>query len=102
MTTGHPYKAVIRKVCCGHGPCLHGVFCSIVMLAVYWYNDSVKDIKARAHGNFILVDLTIMVDEMLNVKDSHLITEEIEQRMNVKHSIEHVHIHIEPYVKKIR
>jgi cation diffusion facilitator family transporter len=60
---------------------------------------SVNDIKARAHGNFILLDVTIMVDETLSVKDSHMITEEIEQRMKEKHLIDHVHIHIEPYVK---
>jgi len=59
---------------------------------------SVKDIKARAHGKIILLDVTIAVDETLNVKDSHLITEEIEQIMKEKHFIEYVHIHSETYV----
>ncbi|RKN85376.1 cation diffusion facilitator family transporter [Paenibacillus ginsengarvi] len=55
-----------------------------------------KDIKARAHGNYILLDVTILVDEKLSVAESHLITEDIERRMKEQHLIEHVHIHIEP------
>ncbi|XID94558.1 cation diffusion facilitator family transporter [Paenibacillaceae bacterium WGS1546] len=56
----------------------------------------VSDIRARAHGNFILLDVTILVDKRLSVEESHSITEEIESRMKSIHRIEHVHIHIEP------
>jgi cation diffusion facilitator family transporter len=55
-----------------------------------------KDIKARVHGNYVLLDVTILVDENLSVAESHTITEDIERRMKEDHLIEHVHIHIEP------
>ena len=57
---------------------------------------NLKDIKARAHGNYVLLDVTIMVDEKMSVAESHTITEEIERRMKEDHRVEHVHIHIEP------
>lgn len=56
----------------------------------------VTDIRARVHGNNILLDVTILVDSRLNVVQSHDISDRIEQRMLDKHNIEHVHIHIEP------
>ncbi|MEX2461141.1 MAG: cation diffusion facilitator family transporter [Paenibacillaceae bacterium] len=58
--------------------------------------EAVRDIKARVHGNNVLVDVTIEVDSMLNVVESHEITEKIEERMLSKHDINHVHVHIEP------
>jgi cation diffusion facilitator family transporter len=57
---------------------------------------SVKDIRARAHGNFILVDVTIGVDQELNVTESHAISDEIERRLYEEHRLDHVHIHVEP------
>lgn len=63
---------------------------------------TVKDIRARAHGAFILLDVTILVDEKLSVKESHTITEVIERRMKDKHRVEHVHIHIEPVSDPIK
>ncbi|OXS57208.1 transporter [Cohnella sp. CIP 111063] len=57
----------------------------------------VKDIKARVHGNNVLVDVTINVNKYLNVIESHAITEKIEERMKADHNISHIHIHIEPY-----
>jgi cation diffusion facilitator family transporter len=59
--------------------------------------EKIIDIKARIHGNNKLVDVTIGVDHMLNVAESHEITEHIESRIYELHSISHVHIHIEPY-----
>jgi cation diffusion facilitator family transporter len=58
--------------------------------------ESIKDIKARVHGNQVLVDVTIHVNNDLNVVESHEITEEIEARMLDEHNISHVHVHIEP------
>jgi cation diffusion facilitator family transporter len=58
--------------------------------------EAIRDIKARVHGNNVLVDVTIEVNNMLNVVESHEITEKIEERMLTKHNIEHVHVHIEP------
>jgi cation diffusion facilitator family transporter len=57
----------------------------------------VKDIKARLHGNNVLVDVTIHVNNQLNVIESHAITEKIEERMKNEHNISHIHIHIEPH-----
>lgn len=57
---------------------------------------AIKDIKARVHGNNILVDVTINVNGSLNVVESHEITEKIEERMITEHKITHVHVHIEP------
>ncbi|RDW19869.1 cation diffusion facilitator family transporter [Oceanobacillus chungangensis] len=59
----------------------------------------VVDIKGRLHGNQTLVDVTIRVEPTLNVKESHEITERIENYLANKHNIYHAHIHIEPYLK---
>ena len=40
--------------------------------------------------------MTIVVDAELNVVESHRISDKIEDRMNVEHQVEHVHIHVEP------
>jgi cation diffusion facilitator family transporter len=57
----------------------------------------VHDIKGRIHGNQAFIDITILVDPILNVEESHAITERIERYLYKKHNISHVHIHIEPY-----
>jgi cation diffusion facilitator family transporter len=59
--------------------------------------EKIFDIKARVHGNNTLVDVTICVDNQLNVSESHEITENIEKRILEIHNISHVHIHIEPF-----
>jgi cation diffusion facilitator family transporter len=58
--------------------------------------ESIKDIKARVHGNNVLVDVVIHVHGHLNVVEGHEITEKIEERIMVKHKITHVQVHIEP------
>ncbi|CEH31421.1 transporter [Aneurinibacillus migulanus] len=60
---------------------------------------SLNDIKARAHGNMVLVDVVIHVDPRLNVIESHRITEEIEEKMREEHGIMNVHVHVEPWKK---
>lgn len=57
---------------------------------------SIKEIKARKHGNNILVDVIVHVHNHLNVVESHDITEDIERRMEKEHNIAYVHVHIEP------
>ncbi|SES97890.1 cation diffusion facilitator family transporter [Salinibacillus kushneri] len=57
----------------------------------------VKDIKARLHGNQILVDATILVNPNLTVKESHQITDNVENYLTEIFGIQHTHIHIEPY-----
>jgi cation diffusion facilitator family transporter len=61
----------------------------------------VQDLKARIHGNNVLLDVTILVDAELNVVQSHNISDKIEERMNLDHQVEHVHIHVEPSKKQI-
>ncbi|WP_188456579.1 cation diffusion facilitator family transporter [Virgibacillus oceani] len=60
----------------------------------------VEDVKGRIHGNQAFVDITILVDPKLNVKESHAITEKIEHLLARKHNITYAHIHIEPYKPK--
>jgi len=57
----------------------------------------IKDIKARVHGSSVLLDVVVEVAAELSVEQSHDISDEIERRMNKKHQIENVHVHIEPY-----
>lgn len=59
----------------------------------------VDDVKARFHGNQILVDATIHVNPQLSVQESHDITDRIEEKLKEEHNITHTHIHIEPYGK---
>ncbi|MBD3109626.1 cation transporter [Bacillus sp. AGMB 02131] len=58
--------------------------------------EEVKSLKARMHGNQIFADLVIVIDHNLTVLESHLITEEIENRLLEQHHIQYVNIHIEP------
>ncbi|UQZ36612.1 transporter [Paenibacillus sp. PK3_47] len=58
--------------------------------------ESIKDIKARIHGNNVLVDTTVLVDSNLNVVQSHDITEEIEDQLKDLHRVSYVLVHIEP------
>jgi cation diffusion facilitator family transporter len=56
----------------------------------------IKSIKARVHGNNILLDMVIVVDSRLNVVESHKITEEIEKKLYDEFNIEYAVIHVEP------
>jgi cation diffusion facilitator family transporter len=58
--------------------------------------ESVIDMRARAHGNSILLDVIIGVNANLNVTQSHDISDAIEKSLHEKHQLEHVHIHVEP------
>lgn len=58
---------------------------------------SVKHVKGRVLGNQPFIDITILVDSHLNVKESHDITVRIEQHLYNEHNIRHAHIHIEPF-----
>lgn len=58
--------------------------------------DELKDFKARMHGNLMFVDITVTVDPMLNVVNSHRITEEIEQRIMKNKPFSVILVHIEP------
>lgn len=58
--------------------------------------NQVVDVKGRIHGNQAFIDVTILVHPELNVKESHAITEKIEDFLREKHNITYAHIHIEP------
>jgi cation diffusion facilitator family transporter len=59
---------------------------------------SIKDIKARVHGSNVLIDVIVQVDPTLSLIESHRISDDIERRMEGKHNIMNVHVHVEPYV----
>ncbi len=58
--------------------------------------EGIKDLKARVHGNHVLVDVVIEVDPQLTVIESHKISDRVEERMRKKQNVMHVHVHIEP------
>ncbi len=60
--------------------------------------ERISEVRARKHGNSVLVDVTIEVDPELNVVESHSITERIENVMYKEYKIPHVFVHIEPIV----
>lgn len=55
-----------------------------------------KAFKGRMHGTLMLIDLTVTVNPMLNVIESHRITEEIEQRLGAVNPQSVILVHIEP------
>lgn len=57
---------------------------------------TIKDIKARVHGSNVLIDVVVQVDPQLTLLESHQISDEIERRMERKHNIMSVHVHVEP------
>ncbi|SHM48562.1 cation diffusion facilitator family transporter [Gracilibacillus kekensis] len=61
---------------------------------------NIKDVKGRLHGNQSLIEATIYVDPLLTVKESHKITDNIEEKLKEDHDVPHAHIHIEPFEKE--
>ena len=60
----------------------------------------VKEVRGRSHGSAILVDITVCVNPNLNVRESHAITEQIEQVLRQLNPYATALIHIEPYEPK--
>lgn len=58
--------------------------------------EGIKDLKARVHGNHVLVDVVIEVDSQLTVTKSHEISDRVEERMRKLSNVMHVHVHVEP------
>ncbi|GGF89744.1 putative transporter YeaB [Paenibacillus albidus] len=58
--------------------------------------ENIKDMKARVHGNHVLVDVIVEVDADLTVMEGHDISESIEERMRTLHNTMNVQVHIEP------
>ncbi|MEK5080170.1 cation diffusion facilitator family transporter [Solibacillus sp. FSL W7-1436] len=60
----------------------------------------VTDVRGRQHGSLILVDITVSVNPHLNVRDSHAITEQIENEVKRLNPYATTLVHIEPYDPK--
>ncbi|WP_051237056.1 cation diffusion facilitator family transporter [Paenibacillus pinihumi] len=60
---------------------------------------TIADIKARVHGSNVLVDVIVQVDPKMTLIESHRICDEIERKMEKKHNIMSVHVHVEPYME---
>lgn len=58
--------------------------------------EGIKDVKARVHGNHVLVDVVVEVDANITVLEGHKISDSIEERMSKLHNIMNVQIHVEP------
>lgn len=57
----------------------------------------VVDVKGRIHGNHEFIDVIILVNPELSVREGHAITEKIETLLRKKHNITYAQIHIEPF-----
>lgn len=58
--------------------------------------EGISDVKARAHGNHVLVDVVIQVDPTLTVMEGHEISDRVEEQMGKDQQIMHVLVHVEP------
>lgn len=57
---------------------------------------SVKEIKARNYGNNAVVDVIILVNSTLDIRDAHSIATNVENILKKKHNVYNVHVHVEP------
>lgn len=58
--------------------------------------ESIRDLKARVHGNHVLVDVVIEVAPELTVIQGHAISDRVEEQMRKVKNVMHVHVHVEP------
>lgn len=56
----------------------------------------VKEIKARNYGNNTVVDIVILVNSNLDIRDAHDISTKVENILMKKHNVYNVHVHVEP------
>lgn len=56
----------------------------------------VKEIKARNYGNNIVVDVVILVNSTLDIRDAHDIATKVEDELMEIHKVYDVHVHVEP------
>lgn len=56
----------------------------------------VKALKARSYGNNSVVDIVILVNSNLDIRDAHDISTEVENVLIKKHGVYDVHVHVEP------
>lgn len=59
--------------------------------------EGIKNLKTRTFGHRIYVDLEILVDENLTVKDGHRIAEDVHDKLETDlENIKHCMVHVEP------
>lgn len=58
---------------------------------------AVPQIRARLCGQYVHVDITVLIDGHLSVIQSHHITEEIEQILAYNYNVYDVDVHVEPH-----
>jgi cation diffusion facilitator family transporter len=56
----------------------------------------VKDIKARNYGNNVVVDIVILVNSNLDIREAHDIATKVENELINEHHVYDVHVHVEP------
>jgi cation diffusion facilitator family transporter len=56
----------------------------------------VKDIKARTYGNNSVVDIVILVNSNLGIRDAHDISTKVEDVLKTQYGVYDVHVHVEP------
>jgi cation diffusion facilitator family transporter len=56
----------------------------------------VKEIKARNYGNNTVVDIVILVNSNLDIRDAHDISTKVENILMNEHDVYNVHVHVEP------
>ncbi|WP_337961103.1 cation diffusion facilitator family transporter [Caloramator sp. mosi_1] len=61
--------------------------------------EGIKNLKTRIFGHRIYVDLEILVDENLTVKDGHQIAEDVHDILESRiENIKHCMVHVEPNI----
>jgi len=58
---------------------------------------SIADLKARIHGNNVLVEVIVKVEPTLTLVQGHTICDDIERRLSKRHNILNVNVHVEPH-----
>lgn len=56
----------------------------------------IKDIKGRNYGNNEVLDVVILVNSTLGIKEAHDISTHVEQVMKSDYGVYDVHVHVEP------
>ncbi|MCK1995049.1 cation diffusion facilitator family transporter [Peribacillus muralis] len=72
---------------------------------IYLYKDvitnvegvkGIKEIKGRNYGNNEVIDVVILVNSTLDIKEAHDIATHVEKVMTKDHGVYDVHVHVEP------
>lgn len=56
----------------------------------------IKEIKGRNYGNNEVIDVVILVNSTLDIKEAHDIATHVEKVMMKDHGVYDVHVHVEP------